>query len=224
MTPTEQLAKAIAEAVRAAHGPILVRLATLEAREADVPILMGQIEDRIKDLEAFVPVPGPAGRDGDVGPMGPPGPSGTDGRDGLPGQPGRDAERGEKGEKGDPGTNGRDGVDGTLETLTVALDEDGRTLRFVADEFVTLGSVILPHVIDRGVYQPGAQYLRGDGVTLAGSFFIAQTDICNGERPEASPAWRLAVKSGRHGKEGKEGKPGAKGERGEQGPPGRDYR
>lgn len=58
---------------------------------------------------------------------------------------------------------------------------------------------LLPVVIDRGVYKQGEKYIRGDGVTFGGSWFIAQCDT--EAKPEESQDWRLAVKRGRDGKD-----------------------
>jgi len=55
-------------------------------------------------------------------------------------------------------------------------------------------------VLDRGVWRDG-EYQAGDGVTLGGSFWIAQRVTT--DKPETSDAWRLAVKRGRDGKDGK---------------------
>lgn len=80
----------------------------------------------------------------------------------------------------------------------------------------------LPVVLDRGVYRPENSYLKGDGVTYAGSFWIARADAPtlkpddpNDGGGGAPRQWRLAVKSGRNGKDGKDG------ERGPEGKPGR---
>lgn len=101
------------------------------------------------------------------------------------------------------------------------LIDDGRAIervtvmtggRTVTNRFETA------QVIDRGVWKEGP-YKRGDGVTLGGSFFIAQRDTTT--KPETPNCdWRLAVKRGRDGRDGKPGErgaPGPKGERGERG-------
>ena len=44
-----------------------------------------------------------------------------------------------------------------------------------------------------------AAYQRGDGVTLGGSFFIAQADTT--AKPGKSDEWRLAVKRGADGRD-----------------------
>jgi hypothetical protein len=58
-----------------------------------------------------------------------------------------------------------------------------------------------PALIDRGVYKSGEEYEKGDGVTYAGSFWIAQRDTK--DAPGNSDSWRLAVKRGRDGKDSK---------------------
>lgn len=142
------------------------------------------------------------------------------GRDGLPGVPGPPGERGEKGLDGAPGKDGRDG---TLEQLKVQYDDE-RTLRLSVKATgapIEGGVIVLPTVIDRGVYQEGRVYAKGDGVTYSGSFWIAQgeTDAKPKETNEASRTWRLAVKQGAPGKPGPAG---AKGLDGKDGRPGRD--
>lgn len=58
----------------------------------------------------------------------------------------------------------------------------------------------LPVVLDRGIWKEGRTYQPGDGVTMGGSYWIAQTETS--ARPETSKDWRLAVKRGRDGKDG----------------------
>lgn len=181
--------------------------------------------------------PGPQGVQGErglTGEKGEPGPAGKDGADGRDGKDGAPGERGERGEKGEPGRDGkegpagakgdagRDGRDGSpgrdgkdgfgFDDLNVELAEDQRTVvhRFRKGETVKEFRTALPVVIDRGVFKEGSAYAKGDGVTYGGSFWIAQRDT--GERPEASDAWRLAVKRGRDGKDGAKGDPGASAE------------
>lgn|GEM_PF-5586328 len=53
---------------------------------------------------------------------------------------------------------------------------------------------------DRGAFRDGQTYELGDGVSHAGSYWLAQTATT--ERPgEGSKDWRLAVKKGRDGKD-----------------------
>lgn len=69
-------------------------------------------------------------------------------------------------------------------------------------------SFSVPVVLDRGVFKDGTAYKAGDGVTWAGSFWIAQRDTS--EKPDmADSGFRLAVKRGRDGKEAMPIKPKA---------------
>lgn len=138
-------------------------------------------------------------------------PKPADGRDGLPGLAGRD---------GAKGADGKDGADGfSLEDFDAELGEDGRTLtlRFARGELVREKRIMLPILIDAGIYKADRTYVRGDGVTYSGSFWIAQQETQ--DKPGLSPAWRLSVKRGQDGKDGKPGDPGAQGK---EGRPGRD--
>lgn len=95
--------------------------------------------------------------------------------------------------------DGRDGLD--VSNLSVELDEDCRTVRFVlADgERRHVATCRLPIPLDRGVFRDGAAYERADCVTFGGSLWMAQKDGPTG-RPGTSPDWRLAVKHGRDAK------------------------
>lgn len=48
----------------------------------------------------------------------------------------------------------------------------------------------------------GGSYEQGDGVTFAGSFWIAQKDTSS--KPGESSDWRLAVKRGQDGRDGRD--------------------
>ena len=111
------------------------------------------------------------------------------------------------------GVDGKDGFD--FEDMTETLDDDGRTLvrRYERGERVKEFRHTLAVPLDRGVWKEG-KYVKGDSVTLNGSWFIAQCDT--EARPEVSKDWRLAVKRGQNGKDGKPGEKGA------QGIPGKD--
>ncbi len=91
---TEKIADVVVAAVRAASGPLLERIAALEAR---------------------APVPGPAGRDGVDGR----GEKGDPGDIGAPGLPG---ERGEIGPAGPPGAPGSDAEVGPLAEVVARLE------------------------------------------------------------------------------------------------------
>lgn len=124
----------------------------------------------------------------------------------------RAVERIPKPEDGKPGKDGRDGADGFgLDDLSI--EDDGErsvTLRFVRGDLVREHVIRLPHVIDRGVHKSDADYLRGDGVTFGGSWWIAQKDHPE-DKPGQGDGWRLAVKKGRDGRDGKDGERGAPG-------------
>ncbi|MFC6486936.1 hypothetical protein [Nitratireductor sp. GCM10026969] len=121
----------------------------------------------------------------------------------------------DKGERGDPGRDGRDGQDGKdgkkgkdgvdglgFDDMTEELADDGRTIirRYVRGDRVKEFRHSMAVVLDRGVFKEGTKYTAGDGVTWAGSFWIAQKTTT--EKPDTGNGWRLAVKRGRDGKDG----------------------
>ncbi len=170
--------------------------------------------DRVAALETREATPGPVGP---RGPEGIVGPRGLDGPEGPPGRDGRDGQfvQGEPGKDGLNGKDGRPGMDGLgFDNLEGVYDEYGRlTLRCVSGDRVKEWRV--PGMVDRGVYKAGEVYLKGDGATFGGSFFIAQQETS--DKPETSNAWRLAVKHGREGKQGTEGQKGLDGRHGRDG-------
>lgn len=101
------------------------------------------------------------------------------------------------------GDDGKPGADGLgFDDLSVEYDgEKTVTLKFVRGEQSKEFSLVLPVVIDRGVFSEGKTYEPGDGVTWGGSFWIAQETTT--EKPDSAKGWRLAVKKGRDGKDGK---------------------
>ena len=117
--------------------------------------------------------------------------------------------------------NGIDGKDGFgFDDFTPTFDgERTLTFRFQQGERVKEFPFTLPYPLDKSVWKAGTAYVRGDGVTWGGSWFIAQRD--NPGKPEDGPdcGWRLAVK---HGRDGKPGTPGLKGDPGTPGKNGRD--
>lgn len=131
--------------------------------------------------------------------------TGKDGRDGVDGRDGAAGERG-------PAGFG-------LSDFDTEMKADDRTVlfKFTSGDVTEIHELCFPVPIDRGVYKADAAYARGDGVTWGGSSWTAQRDVAPGEKPEASDAWRLAVKRGRDGKDGKDGKPGEKGAPGKDG-------
>lgn len=64
----------------------------------------------------------------------------------------------------------------------------------------------VPGVEDKGIFREGDEYLKGDGVTFGGSWFLAQKDAPAG-KPGSSEDWRLAAKRGRDGKDAGDDKP-----------------
>ncbi|AEI71097.1 hypothetical protein [EBPR siphovirus 3] len=96
----------------------------------------------------------------------------------------------------------KDGEDG-LGFDDMSVDHDGeRTiiLRWSRGEVTKEARIVMPVVLDRGVYSEGKSYERGDGVTWGGSFWIAQDDT--NEKPgEGKTAWRLSIKKPRDGKD-----------------------
>jgi hypothetical protein len=83
------------------------------------------------------------------------------------------------------------------EQISVTTSDGGRTLCFSFGGRVHEVKTAL--VLDVGVWKEGTTYVPGDGVTLGGSFFIAQVDTT--EKPGTSNDWRLAVKRGSDGRD-----------------------
>jgi hypothetical protein len=57
-------------------------------------------------------------------------------------------------------------------------------------------SFAIPVVLDQGVYKQGASYVRGDGVSYGGCFWIAKCDT-SAVPGRDNDDWRLSVKKGR---------------------------
>lgn len=97
------------------------------------------------------------------------------------------------------------GADGLgFDDLSEELADDGRTIihRYMRGDEVKEFRHTFSVVLDRGVYKAEQEYTAGDGVTWAGSFWIAQKDTS--EKPGVDDGWRLAVKSGRAGRDGRD--------------------
>jgi hypothetical protein len=60
--------------------------------------------------------------------------------------------------------------------------------------------IVMPVVLDRGVYVEGKTYARGDSVTWAGSRWIAQKDNVTVKPDDHKGDWLLSVKRGPAGK------------------------
>lgn len=97
-----------------------------------------------------------------------------------------------------PGPPGRDGMG--FDDLAVEYDGE-RKFSFVLQK----GDVTkrfdfeAPIVLDRGVYKEGSGYVKGDGVSYTGCFWIAQKETTS--KPGTDATWRLAVKKGRDAKD-----------------------
>ncbi len=105
-------------------------------------------------------------------------------------------ERLPKPKDGEKGASGADGFG-----IELFEQKDARTVVAIykrGDETITQ-EFKFPAVIDQGVFKSGDDYEAGDGVTYAGSFWIAQKDTT--ESPGNSSDWRLAVKRGKDGKD-----------------------
>jgi hypothetical protein len=130
-----------------------------------------------------------------------------------------------KPENGKDGEHGKDGADGLgFDDLTVEHDgERGFTIKFMRGDQVKAFAFSVPAVLDRGYWKDGVTVAKGDGMTHAGSYWIAQKDTST--KPDTgNPDWRLAVKKGRDGKDGDRGDKGEPGEKGLPGLNGRDLR
>jgi integrin beta 3 len=167
----------------------------------------------LAEVRALTRMPGPPGETGPEGKRGLQGERGEKGERGEPGKPGAvgaaglDGKNGERGQKGEPGRNASDltyledrvveQVSRALKTATVTTPDGGRTLRWAIGD--TVHEIKTAIVLDAGVWKEGATYVAGDGVTLGGSFFIAQAETL--AKPGKSDDWRLAVKRGSDGRD-----------------------
>jgi hypothetical protein len=102
------------------------------------------------------------------------------------------------GKDGSNGLNGKDGI-GFDDLNLIQTDERSLVFRFQRDGKTKEFPLTFPVLIDRGVFKPESVYLKGDGVTYAGSFWISQKDQ-PGSKPGEDANWRLAVKRGRDAK------------------------
>src|SRR5262245_18461068 len=123
------------------------------------------------------------------------------------GPPGEIGIKGERGPKGDPGRNAGDlaflqeyvveQLDRTLKTGKLTTPDGGRTLHWAIGEAVH--EIKTATVLDAGVWKDGTTYAAGDGVSLCGSFFVAQK--VTSAKPGKSDEWRLAMKRGSDGRD-----------------------
>ena len=168
----------------------------------------------LAEVRALARIPGPSG---ETGPEGRPGAKGEPGDKGEKGERGEAGEQGamgptgkegERGAKGEPGRNAADlnflqdyvveQVGRAVKAASFTSPDGGRTLRWAIGE--TVHEIKTAIVLDAGVWKEGASYVAGDGVTYAGSFFIAQT-ATTAKPEDKSGEWRLAVKRGHDAKD-----------------------
>jgi hypothetical protein len=97
---------------------------------------------------------------------------------------------------GPPGPKGDTGNDG------LGFDDmefDGER-RLTFKRFEKQQTIVMPYLIDRGVWKADQEYERGDCVSRDG-LWIAQTDNKNVQPGAGTKAWRLAVRRGPAGKD-----------------------
>lgn len=151
-----------------------------------IGVCLALCQRALAEVRALARVPGPRGERGPKGEIG---------------------MKGERGPKGEPGRNAGDlsflqeyvteQLDRTVKTGKLTTIDGGRTLRWCLGDVVH--EIKTAIVLDAGVWKDGTTYVAGDGVTLGGSFFIAQTTTT--AKPGKSDEWRLAVKRGTDGRD-----------------------
>jgi Collagen triple helix repeat (20 copies) len=176
-----------------------------------IGVCLAMCHRAIAEVRALARMPGPPGETGPEGKCGPQGERGEKGEhgeagiQGATGPAGADGKDGAPGQKGEPGRNAADltylqdyaaeQVARALKTATMTSPDGGRTLHWkIGDVVHEIKTAI---ILDAGVWKEGATYAAGDGVTLGGSFFIAQTVTT--AKPSKSEDWRLAVQRGKDG-------------------------
>jgi collagen type III alpha len=178
-----------------------------------IGVCLATCQRALAEVRALARMPGPPGETGPEGKRGLQGERGEKGERGEPGKPGAigaagiDGKNGERGQKGEPGRNASDltylqdyaaeQVGRALKTATFTTPDGGRTLRWAVGEIVH--EIKTAIVLDAGVWQEGKDYAAGDGVSLGGSFYIAQTTTS--AKPPSGDVWRLAVRAGRDGRD-----------------------
>jgi Collagen triple helix repeat (20 copies) len=176
-----------------------------------IGVCLAMCQRALTEVRALSRMPGPPGETGPEGKRGAKGDAGEkgergeSGKQGAIGPAGSDGKDGERGAKGEPGRNASDltllqehidqRVERAIDAITVITPDGGRTLCLTFGDKVR--EVKTAIVLDAGVWKEGASYAAGDGVTLGGSFFIAQTATT--AKPSKSDDWRLAVQRGKDG-------------------------
>jgi integrin beta 3 len=178
-----------------------------------IGVCLAMCQRALAEVRALARMPGPPGETGPEGKRGLQGERGEKGERGEAGKPGAtgpagtDGRNGERGQKGDPGRNASDlayiedriteQVARALKTTTFTSSDGGRTLRWTLGE--TVHEIKTAIVLDAGAWKEGTTYAAGDGVSLGGSFYIAQTTTS--AKPPSGDVWRLAVRAGRDGRD-----------------------
>lgn len=212
----EDLAKRTAAAVK----NILVKSHEAFSKEvADVKKFMEELKsstenfltkDAIEEIVKTVPVP----KDGKDGKDGEDGEDGRDGRDAIELEiiPLIDEERAygrgtfaiHKGGlwRAFETTEGMRGWENVIDGIAdISIEFDGeRSFKISTEKSsgkIVTKEFVLPVPIDKGVYREGQTYAKHDGVTYAGSFWIAQRETKN-KPGNGNDDFRLAVKAGRN--------------------------
>lgn len=199
-----------------------------KGRDADPVDMERMVAEHVQRAVAAMPVPND-GKDGAPGANGKDGAPGTDGQNGKDGRNGLDAvkffrdDRGHLivvksdgstddlgeyvGKDGAAGERGKDGIDGVgFDDMSCEVRDDGVYLVWEKGDLVKEARLPIP--MDKGVFKEGQSYRAGDGVTWAGSFWIAQEPTT--DKPDSGKGWRLAIKKGRDGKDAPSTKPDPK--------------
>lgn len=115
-----------------------------------------------------------------------------------PPRDGRDGQPGQKGDPGDKGYDGRDGQDGwSPDHVEFVVQDDGTgEFRMVTGEKEKRFPFRLPVLVDTGPYKQESSYLKGQGVTYGGDYWICKEDN-PGPPGKDFAGWRLAVRKGR---------------------------
>jgi integrin beta 3 len=177
-------------------------------------VCLAMCQRALTEVRALARLPGPPGESGPEGKRGQRGENGErgergeSGKQGATGPAGLDGKDGERGPKGESGRNATDltllqdhleeRLERMLEAISITSPDGGRTLRWSFGGTV-IREIKTALVLDAGVWKEGTTYAAGDGVTLGGSFFIAQ--VATTSRPGKSDDWRLAVKRGTDGRD-----------------------
>jgi hypothetical protein len=181
-----------------------------------IAVCLTMCQRALTEVRALARIPGPVGQTGAEGKAGPRGEKGDRGEKGERGEsgkqgpPGLDGKDGERGAKGEPGRNATDltliqemieqRVERAIEAVEITSPDGGRTLCWSFGNKVREIKTAL--VLDAGVWKEGMTYVRGDGVTLGGQFFIVQVETTTAKPlKNGSDDWRLAVQRGRDGRD-----------------------